>query len=145
MRIYADTSVLLAWFHPADQFAQAVTEWCRERSPEFSWNHFLRAELRHNLHRLSGAYSGIAWHAYRMSETSGRLRLELDRVSNVLEWADALSARCASACSAGTWDCVHVAAAQHSGVQVFLTCDAAQAELARLAGFPDVHLLVLGA
>jgi hypothetical protein len=25
MKIYADTSVLGAWFHPADHFAQAVT------------------------------------------------------------------------------------------------------------------------
>ena len=24
MRIYADTSVLIAWFQPADEFAQAV-------------------------------------------------------------------------------------------------------------------------
>jgi len=41
MRIYADTSVLIAWFHPADEFALAVTTWCRERNPEFIWNPLL--------------------------------------------------------------------------------------------------------
>lgn len=45
------------WFHPADEFAPAVTAWCRERAPEFSWNPLLRIELRHNLRRLSGKLS----------------------------------------------------------------------------------------
>ncbi len=35
MKIYADTSALMAWFNPADEFAPAVTSWCRERGPEF--------------------------------------------------------------------------------------------------------------
>jgi hypothetical protein len=38
MRIYADTTALIAWFNPADEFAPAVTSWCRERAPEFCWN-----------------------------------------------------------------------------------------------------------
>jgi len=54
MKIYADTSALIAWFNPADEFAPAVTSWCRARSPEFYWNPLLRLELRHNLRRLSG-------------------------------------------------------------------------------------------
>ncbi len=74
MRIYADTSVLVAWFHPAE------------------------------------------------------------------EWGDELSARFAARTTAGTWDCIHVAVAQHSGARVLATCDAAQAELARLAGLPQVEL-----
>ncbi len=49
MKVYADTSALIAWFNPADQFAPAVTSWCRARSPEFYWNPLLRLELRHNL------------------------------------------------------------------------------------------------
>jgi len=59
MRIYADTSALIAWFNPADEFAPAVTSWCRERAPEFSWNPLLRNELRHNLRRLSGKYAAV--------------------------------------------------------------------------------------
>jgi predicted nucleic acid-binding protein len=140
MKIYADTSALIAWFHPADEFAQAVTDWCRERSPEFSWNPLLRIELRHNLRRLSGKYAAPAWHAYQASETSRKLRLEIHRLSDLLERGDELSARHAQSSHAGTWDFVHVAAAQHVRAEMFITCDAAQAELARVAGLTQVHL-----
>jgi predicted nucleic acid-binding protein len=81
MNIYTDTSALIAWFHPADEFAQAVTDWCRERSPEFSWNLHLRIELRHQLRRLSGKYAAPTWHAYRGNEPSRKLRLEIHRLS----------------------------------------------------------------
>jgi len=140
MKIYADTSALIAWFHPADEFAQTVTDWCRERSPEFSWNPLLRMELRHNLRRLSGRYAAPAWHAYRASETSRKLRLEIHRLSDLLEWGDELSARHAQSSQAGTWDFVHVAAALHVRAEMFITCDAAQAELARVAGLSQVQL-----
>jgi predicted nucleic acid-binding protein len=140
MKIYADTSALIAWFHPADEFALTVTDWCRERSPEFSWNPVLRMELRHNLRRLSGMYATPAWHAYRASETSRKLRLGIHRLSDLLERADELSARHALNSHAGAWDFVHVAAAQHVRAEMFITCDAAQAQLARVAGLPHVHL-----
>jgi predicted nucleic acid-binding protein len=141
VKIYADTSALVAWFHPADQFAQVVTDWCRERSPEFTWNPLLRLELRHNLRRLSGKYAAAAWHAYRASETSRKLRLTTLSLSDLLERGDELSARHAQSSHAGTWDFVHVAAAQHVRVEIFITCDAAQAELGRVVGLPKVHLL----
>ena len=140
MRIYADTSALIAWFHPADEFAPVMTNWCRDRSPDFCWNPLLRVELRHNLRRLADTYAATAWHAYRASETSQRLKLASHRLPDLLEWGDELSARHAQAASAGTWDFVHVAAAQHARAEVFITCDVAQAELARLAGLPGVHL-----
>jgi predicted nucleic acid-binding protein len=140
MRIYADTSALIAWFHPADEFAKAVTDWCRERSPEFSWNPLLRVELRHNLRRLSGKYAALAWHAYRASESSRRLKLEIHRLSDILDRGDELSARHAQSSHAGTWDFVHVAAAQQVRAETFITCDAAQADLARVAGLTRVHL-----
>lgn len=140
MRIYADTSALIAWFHPADEFAAAVTSWCRTRTPEFCWNPLLRIELRHNLRRLSGSYATVAWQAYRASETSHRLRLDIHRLTDLLEWGDELSARHAKVSAAGTWDFVHVAAAQHVRAEMFITCDAAQAELARVAGLSPVHL-----
>lgn len=136
MRIYADTSALIAWFNPADEFALAVTSWNRERAPEFCWNPLLRIELRHNLRRLSGKYAAVAWHAYRAAETSQRLKLEAHRLSDLLEWGDELSARHAADFAAGTWDFVHVAAAQHFRAEVFITCDAAQAALARVTGVP---------
>jgi predicted nucleic acid-binding protein len=140
MKIYADTSALIAWFNPADEFALSVTTWCRERAPEFCWNLVLRAELRHNLRRLSGKYAAIAWHAYRSSETSRRLKLGIHRLPELLERGDELSANYAKGCQAGTWDFIHVAAAEHVGAEVFITCDAAQAELARAAGLPKVQL-----
>ena len=140
MKIYADTSVLIAWFHPADEFAEAVTKWCRNAAQDFSWNILLRAELRHNLRRLSTAYATVAWQAYRASEATGRLRLDVAKPGDLLEWGDELSARHSRKTTAGTWDCVHVAAAQHSRSEIFITCDVAQAELARLAGLEKVHL-----
>ncbi|MGD1086638.1 MAG: PIN domain-containing protein [Verrucomicrobiota bacterium] len=140
MRIYADTSALIAWFHPADEFARVVTDWCHERGPEFCWNPLLRIELRHNLRRLSGKYAASAWHAYRASETSRRLRLDMHRLSDLLDRGDELSARHAQSCHAGTWDFVHVAAAQQARAEMFVTCDGAQAEVARLAGLTRVHL-----
>ena len=140
MKIYADTSALIAWFHPADEFAPAVTAWCRKRSPEFSWNPLLRIELRHHLRRLSGEYATAAWHAYRASETSRKLRLGIQRLADLLEWGDELSARHAKSSPAGTWDFVHVAAAQHVRAEMFITCDAAQGELARVAGLTRIHL-----
>jgi predicted nucleic acid-binding protein len=140
MKIYADTSVLIAWFHPADYFAVSVTQWCRANGPELSWNIFLRAELRHNLRKLAGDYGAIAWQAYRASESARRLILERERASEILEWADEISARHAAKTASGTWDCVHVAAAFHSKVDVFATCDNAQAELARLVGVRKIKL-----
>ena len=140
MKMYADTSVLVAWFHPGDEFAPAVTAWCQERDPEFCWNPLLRAELRHNLRRLTGKYAAAAWHAFRAGETTQRLKLGVQRLTEILEWGDELSARHAQASPAGTWDFIHVAAAQHSRAEVFLTCDTAQAELARLAGLTRVQL-----
>lgn len=140
MKIYADTSALLAWFHPADEFAVVVTSWCRARAPEFSWNQLLRAELRHNLRKLSGSYAAVAWQAYRASETTKRLRLTVQSPHQIFEWGDELSARHASGSVAGTWDFMHVAAAQHARVQAFITCDQAQAELARLAGLRGTRL-----
>ncbi len=136
MKIYADTSALVAWFNPADGFAPAVTSWCRSRGPELLWNPLLRMELRHSLRRLSGKYAAIAWHAYRASETSQRLKPGLERLADLLEWGDELSARHANISAAGTWDFVHVAVAQHVGAEVLITCDIAQAELARRVGLP---------
>jgi predicted nucleic acid-binding protein len=140
MIIYADTSALIAWFHPADEFAPAVTAWCRARTPDFCWNPLLRMELRHNLRRLAGSYAAVAWHAYRASETAHRLKSSVPRISDLLEWGDELSARLAATEAAGTWDFVHVAAAQHVRAEVFITCDVAQAMLARHAGLTSVHL-----
>jgi predicted nucleic acid-binding protein len=140
MKVYADTSVLIAWFHPPDRFAEPVTAWCRSRTPDFCWNALLRTELRHNLRRLAGDYAAVAWHAYRSSETSNRLRIGSHRPIDLLEWGDELSARFASTSPAGTWDFIHVAAAQHARAEAFVTCDAAQASLARLADLPRVHL-----
>ena len=39
--------VLIAWFHPDDEFAGVVTPWVREHVTDFVWNPILRAEVRH--------------------------------------------------------------------------------------------------
>jgi hypothetical protein len=63
MKVYADTSVLVAWFHPADHFAAPVRAWLGKRNADFIWNPILRVELRHTLRRLSGSYARVAWDA----------------------------------------------------------------------------------
>jgi predicted nucleic acid-binding protein len=138
MKIYADTSVLIAWFYPADIFALPVTAWCRAQGPNFSWNSLLRTELRHNLRRLSGEYAAAAWQAYRASETARRMVLGRERLDEILELADELSARHATEAACGTWDFAHVAAAIEERADIFATCDAPQAKLAQLAGVPVV-------
>jgi predicted nucleic acid-binding protein len=137
MKVYADTSVLVAWFYPADLFAEPVTLWHRRESVEFVWNPILRAELRHSLRTIPGIYAGIAWRAYSMAESGGLLKLERYGVNDLIAAADELSARFAGQITCGTWDWVHVAAAQILGAP-FVTCDAAQAELASLVGIDEV-------
>jgi hypothetical protein len=66
--------------------------------------------------------------------------MRVQKLAEFLDSGDELSAQHAPASSAGTWDCVHVAAARRCHAEVFITCDAAQAELARLSGLPGVHL-----
>jgi hypothetical protein len=75
-----------------------------------------------------------------MGETSRRLKLGGERLEDLLEWGDELSARYAQVCAAGTWNFMHVAAAQHAQTGMFVTCDGAQAELALRAGGMSVHL-----
>jgi predicted nucleic acid-binding protein len=133
MKVYADTSVLVAWFHPADYFAAPVRAWLGRKNVDFIWNPILRVELRHTLRRLSGSYARVAWDAYRASESAKRLMLDVRRLNDFLEQADELSGDLPLAVNAGTWDCVHVAAAIHSSADVFLTCDSAQADVARHA------------
>jgi predicted nucleic acid-binding protein len=140
VKIYADSSALFAWFYPGDRFSQNVVDWCHTRSPQFCWNLVLRIEVRHNLRKFSGRYASAAWHSYRASEASRRLQLDSDRLSDLLERGDELSARHAQASPAGVWDFVHVAAAQYARAEIFITCDAAQAKLARLAGVTRIHL-----
>jgi len=140
VKIYADTSVLIAWFHPADDFAPTVVPWCRSRQIEFCWNSILRLEVRHSLRRLKGTYATTAWRAYRASETAGLLRIDPEPLAVLFDWGDELSARHAQKSGAGTWDFLHVAIAAHLEAEVFLTCDVAQADLARTAISIPVHV-----
>ena len=130
MICYADSSLLVAWFHPADQFAVAVTEWTRGHVTEFVWNPILRAEVRHNLRKLKSRYARTAWNAYRASEKMRRLILGRQSVTDLLSAGDDLSAEKAQQISAGTWDFVHVAAFLESNAHYFATLDKLQAELA---------------
>jgi predicted nucleic acid-binding protein len=143
MRVYADTSVLVAWHHPADIFAALVTPWLQECGPEFCWNAILRAELRHNLRLLQGPYSRTDWNAYSAAENTRRLVSSRERLTDLFQQADELSERFASRTSCGTWDVVHVAAAMRANAEAFATCDEAQARLARLSGLTEVKLFVV--
>ena len=140
MITYADTSVLIAWFHPDDEFAQDVTAWVSEHVTDFIWNPILRMELRHNLRKLRSTYARTAWNAYRAAEANGRLTFGRERLSNVLEETDDLSGKHAATIPAGTWDFFHVAAALHVRSDCFATCDKLQAEVATQSGLRKVKL-----
>jgi predicted nucleic acid-binding protein len=130
MICYADSSFLIAWFHPADEFAVPVTEWARSHVTDFIWNPFLRAEVRHNLRKLKTRYARTAWNAYRASETTRRLVMGRQSIADLLSAADDLSTEKAKEFSAGTWDFVHVAAFLESKAHYFATLDQLQAGLA---------------
>src|SRR5579864_8161481 len=134
MRVYADASVLIAWFHADDIFAKQVTPWIQGNLTEFIWNSLLRNEVRHNLRQLEGNYSQAAWNALRASENSGRLLIGREKLNELLHAADELSAEKAKAIPAGTWDYFHVAAALVAGADCFATCDSLQADLAKATG-----------
>lgn len=141
MKVYADTSVLIAWFHADDLFAKQVTTWVRENVTDFLWNSALRAEVRHNLRQLDSPYARAAWNALCASENTGRLAVGRERLNQLLNAADELSAEKAKDIPAGTWDYFHVAAALAAGAECFATCDALQAGLAKATrGFNHVKL-----
>ena len=141
MIVYADASVLIAWFYADDAFAKQVTPWIQEHVTDFVWNPVLRAEIRHNLRQLEGSYARAAWNALNSAENSGRMSLSRKSLHQLFNAADELSAEKAKAIPAGTWDYFHVAAGLAAGVDCFATCDALQAELAKAsAGFKQVKL-----
>jgi predicted nucleic acid-binding protein len=142
MTIYADTSVLVAWFHPDDEFTRPVTEWMQQNMTEVLWNPILRLELRHNLRKLRSSYSRTAWNALRAAEKSG-LRFGRENIRDLIDEAEELSAKAAATVSAGTWDFFHVAAAIRQRAEAFVTCDKLQAELAKKASLPQVKLFTV--
>jgi hypothetical protein len=79
MITYADTSVLIAWFHADDHFAKIVTPWISDNAIDFAWNSVLSAEVRHNLRMLKTSYTRTAWNALRASEKTGRLSIGRER------------------------------------------------------------------
>src|SRR5688572_18148592 len=139
MITYADSSVLVAWFHPDDEFALPVTQWVRENVTDFLWNPMLRLEVRHNLRKVRTSYARAAWNALRAAERS-RLRFGREKLHDLIDDADDLSAKHVAGVPAGTWDFFHVAAAIRQRAAAFATCDKLQADLARAASLPNVKL-----
>jgi predicted nucleic acid-binding protein len=136
--VYADSSVLFAWFHPRDEFSAVVDAAVRKYSPDFVYWAFLRFELRHNLRLMRVDSDGeVAWRALRAAEkTASRLRWQPDLTADkMLDAAEDLSAEKAKRFDCGSADYLHVAAARRlvllNEIGEFWTCDAAQAELAK--------------
>ena len=141
--VYADTSVLFAYFYPRDQFSHGVDEAVKAQSPDFVYWPLVRFELRHNLRRLKAEkYGAIAWRALRATEkTASRLRWHGELTADkMLDSAEELSAERAAETHCGSSDVIHVAAARRvhllSGLDEFWTCDETQAELSREIGLP---------
>ena len=138
--VYADSSVLFAWFHPQDEFSALVDCAVQKHSPDFVYWPFLRFELRHNL-RLTRVDSDgeVAWRALRAAEkTASRLRWDAElTMEKMLDAAEELSADKARKHACGSADYLHVAAARRlhllNEIDEFWTCDSAQAALAKTA------------
>ena len=139
MIVYADSSVLIAWFHADDEFAVPVTRWVRENVTDFVWNPVLQLEVRHNLRKLYTTYARAAWNALRTAERT-RLRFGLDKLHDLIHEADLLSANQAGNIPAGSWDFFHVAAAIRQRAEAFATCDRLQGDLAKAAAVPNVKV-----
>jgi predicted nucleic acid-binding protein len=139
--VYADSSVLFAWFHPRDAFSVVVDAAVQRQPLDFVYWPFLRFELRHNL-RLTRVDSDgeVAWRALRAAEkTASRLRWQSELTADkILDSAEELSADKSSKFDCGSADYLHVAAARRlnllGGIDSFWTCDIAQAALAKAAG-----------
>src|SRR5512133_264121 len=134
--VYADTSVLFAYFYPRDEFSVSVDAAVKKTGPDFVYWSFLRFELRHNLRlRRVDAYGEVAWRALRAAEkTVSRLRWQPEMIADkLLDAADELSADRAKKLFCGSADYLHVAAARRLSLvdelDEFWTCDAQQAEL----------------
>ena len=139
--VYADSSVLFAWFHPHDEFSAVVDTAVQKQSPDFVYWPFLRFELRHNLRLARVDPDGeVAWRALRAAErTASRLRWQEELTADrMLDAAEELSANKSSKFDCGSADYLHVAAARRlnllNGIDGFWTCDTAQAALAKAAG-----------
>lgn len=147
--VYADSSVLFAYFHPHDEFSRLVDAAVQKHSPDFVYWPFLRLEVRHNL-RLTrvDSYGEVAWRALRAAEkTAARLRWQPELTTDkVLDVAEELSAEKAGKFDCGSADYVHVAAARRlkllNEIDEFWTCDTAQAALAKAANL-DIRLFQL--
>jgi len=144
--VYADSSVLFAWFYVPDQFNAVVTAWLRDRGADFLSNEVLRLELRHNVRLVRDNPNGeTAWQALQVAErSSARLRHDRIDLEKTFAQADALSRRLGQAHPCGAMDVFHVAAALVQEAPLFLTCDVMQADVARAAGL-KVHDFSRGA
>lgn len=139
--VYADSSVLFAYFHPRDEFSAVVDAAVRGESPDFVYWPFLRFELRHNLRMTRVDSDGeVAWRALRAAErTASRLCWQPELTADkMLDAAEELSAEKSSSFDCGSADYLHVAAARRvhllNGIDQFWTCDATQSGLAKAAG-----------
>lgn len=147
--VYADTSALVAFFHPRDEFSAVLADAARKTSPDFVYWSFMRYELRHNLRQARvDSHGEAAWNALRAAErTQARLRWQPDlKCDAIVDSADEYSGQRALEFTAGSADFLHVAAARrlHSlaGIDEFWTCDAEQSKVAKAAGL-RVRLFVL--
>ena len=138
--VYADSSVLVAWFHAKDPVAPAVRAWMlRHDSPGLFYNPVHRLEARHNIRMMRGTRWGeIAWHALRAAE-AGTSRLRGYRVDllGLYQRAEQISAEHQGQIQCGSTDLIHIAGAMDREA-LFATCDHAQAKAARLVNLKCV-------
>lgn len=138
MPIYADTSALVALFHPQDCFSAAVNSRVQRHSPAVLYPPWLRFEVRHILEMArTGTYGETGWMALLAAERHVLKGVKDDWLT-VIQSATALSSRYSKSHPCGAVDVLHVASALAFNAEEFWTCDEAQAEFAKATGLKTV-------
>ncbi len=140
MKVYLDSSALVAWFDPNNPHHRRVVAW-RDSAEgvEFVTNRLLELECGHYFRQNRAEHAAAARQAYTQSVAASRFHRQKDSPLNWMRETDAASRRQRQDVECGFWDLCHVAAAK-SGGWLFVTADRAQRGAADLEGLETVYV-----
>lgn len=139
MRAYFDTSVITKWYLPEANSALALRIRARF-SPPGVFTHLHRLELatawqlKVFRRELSSAIVEQAWSHVEDDVATGIWELPDYDLIDVFSRAESLSRKHSATLGTRSLDILHVATAVAVGASAFVTADARQAKLARVAG-----------
>lgn len=141
MVVSADTSFLFSLFGN-DAHSQRALDWLLANPWPLSISGLTEFELANAFRfaeasqRLPVGQAAKYWAFYVADRASGRVRVEVCNLADILVEANRLSSIHTLSGGHRSFDILHVAAAKKLGAQQFLTFDANQRLLARAEGLP---------